>query len=202
MVKMRPMLSAVKWVEMKTPEMISAAFTTIVKKLPSAFFQVVRPDIFLPGRKIICFFGILLLGILSSCIKEDPVALRKIENVKFNNISKEGISLDIAALIENNTIYRFRISDAKLDIMLNQVSIGQVKLKDEYLIKRRSAQSYTFRVEASYSDLLSGGIASIVNLAFKKKIRCSCKGWIEVKKWGISRKVPVEFDQDVSLNGT
>jgi len=146
------------------------------------------------------FVCILLLG-LTSCVPENPVELKKIENVKFSEISKKGINLEIVALIENRSGYKFRINDANLDIMLNQVSIGQVKLAKDCVIKRKSTASYNFRVDASYSDLLAGGIASLVNLAFKKKIRCTCKGWIEVRKWGISRKIPVEFDQDVSLGG-
>lgn len=139
---------------------------------------------------------------LCSCVNEDAISFKKVEKIKFNNISKEGISLDIKALIENNTAFRFKISDADLDIMLNQVSIGQVRLKEDCLIKRNRAASYDFMVEASYSDLLSGGIASLVNLAFKKKIRVACKGWIEIKKWGIKRKVPVIFDEDVDVSGT
>lgn len=132
-------------------------------------------------------------------MKEDPVEFRKVENIKVKNISKAGISLEISALIENRTYHSFKISDARLDVMLNQVSIGQVKLKEDCLIRRRRAETYTFNVEASYSDLISGGLATLVNLAFKKQIRCTCKGWMEVSKWGIRKKIPVDFDQEVGF---
>jgi LEA14-like dessication related protein len=142
-----------------------------------------------------------IVFLMGGCIPEDPVELRKLEQIKFRNISKEGISLDIVALIENKTAYKFKVSDAHLDIMLNQVSIGKVRLKEDCIIKRKSSQPYTFNVETKYSDLLAGGIASLVNLAFKKKIRCSCKGWIEAGKWGVKRKIPVEFDEEVDFEG-
>jgi hypothetical protein len=56
-------------------------------------------------------------------------------------------------------------------------------------------------VEANYADLLTGGIAGLINMVMKQKIKGSCQGWIKVRSMGITRTIPVSFNGDIPIEG-
>jgi LEA14-like dessication related protein len=145
--------------------------------------------------------GIVVTGLflLSSCISKEPVEFNKIDHIKIRNISKESIEVEIGAILRNPHNLNFSIRKADIDLSINNSSLGRLKLAEPVKIKKRSENNYDFTVKATYTDLLVGGVSSIVSMIFKQKVQCRCKGTMTIRSMGITRTIPVEYDGEVNL---
>jgi LEA14-like dessication related protein len=152
-------------------------------------------------RSQIQLFLILLISVsLFSCGSIKPLDVKKIENVKLNNFSKNSASFDITLKVENPNGYRFKLVDNNLDLVINQIELGQAKIKNRVVIPRKSEQSYTFTVEANFSRLAIASIPSLINMLKSKEVEMKLKGDVRVRTMGIGKTIPIEIVEKVNLS--
>jgi LEA14-like dessication related protein len=165
-------------------------------KIPVTAFPLLQQS----GKWV--WLGIIsLLLLLSSCMPNEPVKFNGIDKIKIGKVNKEGVSITLFAKLANPNNASFTVKDADIDVMVNNTSLGKIKLKEPIRVKRKTEEVYAFEVEANYADLLTGGIAGLINMVMKQKIKGSCQGWIKVRSMGITRTIPVSFNGDIPIEG-
>ncbi len=131
----------------------------------------------------------------------EPIQFKGIEKIKIGKVNKEGVAITLYARLANPKNFSFSVKEADIDVMLNKTSIGKITLQKPIRIKRKTEEVYAFEVEANYADIMSGGIAGLINLVMKQKIQGGCSGWIKVRSMGLTRTIPVSFNGEIPIEG-
>lgn len=151
-------------------------------------------------KKSLFSFHILIMIIFicfSSCRPIEALTVSKVESVKFNDLSKNSVTLLVTMKVKNPNNRKFKITDKGLTLFVNKSELGSAKMKDEIVIKRKSEESYTFEIETEFSKLGLGAIPAIINMVKSKSVEINLKGHVRVKTMGIGKTYPIDIVERV-----
>ena len=77
--------------------------------------------------------------------------------------------------------------------------MGKAHLKGKVKVPANSEKSHTFRIVSSASDLLSGGLSSLLSIATNGTSNVNVKGFIKVRAFGISKNFPIDEKAKVPM---
>ena len=146
-------------------------------------------------NKILAFA--LLLSV-TACVDYNDVEFISLENAALNKISPNGIEADLWVKINNPNDYKIKVETKNLTFSINGKEIGKAKLVDQLELNKNSKETYkTWVVVELPSD---GNIdLGMIMLMSGGKINLGIKGEIIGKAKGISKTVPVDFKESISL---
>ncbi len=146
------------------------------------------------------FYVIIILIFISvinaSCYKN--ITVGKIEGVKINKISQQGVSLEIAVPIKNPNFYKIKIKKADLKIFLNDFELGKIKKVYSFVIPKKSNQVHKLKVDIEVSNFMTGLFALMSSLS-KRKIKIKINGKIKAKASIFSKSIKVDEESNVKL---
>lgn len=149
--------------------------------------------------KRVAFYLLLVgfIGMFSACeIKE--VQFKSIENVKVLKFDENGVEVEMTVKINNPNNLKFKVNTSDLHLFVNGNDFGKVKFKDKIKIASNTEKSYTFVICSGYNMALNGGIGGVMSLLKSGKIAMNLKGNLKVKSWGLSKKYPIDFKQNLN----
>ena len=129
----------------------------------------------------------------------EPVEIEGVKSVRIIEISKEGIDAEIQIAINNPNKFSFSITDYDLDIRMMNMNIGKAKLKDKVKIQPNGTQTYAFRVQTSFGQMLAVGLPMLLSGGLKKDTRVEAKGFVKVRHMGVSKRIEVDLEDTVKL---
>jgi len=143
---------------------------------------------------------ISLTFILTSCdIKE--VEVGKLESFKIVEITKDYITLDIAAPLKNDNNFAFTIQKAQLDISFNNIPLGKIDKIKKVRVAKKSNDVHHLEFRVPLKEMLKGGLLSIPAL-LSNKANVKVKGFIQASTWFIfTKKIDVNYSKRVKLTG-
>lgn len=147
-------------------------------------------------RKYVLF--LLLPFFLSACLTIKEVNVGKIQGVKIEEVTKEGVRLEFQIPIENKNNFKIKIKDVDLKIDINRVSLGEIKKIKKIVIPANSNEVHTFQVEAKISNILMGSLAMIGSM-LGGKANVKVNGHIKAKAFFVSKKIKIEENNPVKL---
>jgi LEA14-like dessication related protein len=142
---------------------------------------------------------LLLIFSLSSCKEIEQLELEGVENFAVKNLSIKGMTLELDMKVYNPNNIKFKVKKYDLDIYVNNMRIGKAKIKQKMVLPKRSSSSHHLTVETDFKDLLLGALPLISSLQKKNQAKVRVTGNIKVSVLGISKKVDVEFQKEVTL---
>jgi LEA14-like dessication related protein len=151
-------------------------------------------------KKIISFlFLVTLTFFVTSCKELQPVEIVGIESAKIITMDARGIEVELMMKLKNPNSMGFTVTGGDLDVQLGKINMGKAHLKGKVKVPANSEKSHTFRIVSSASDLLSGGLSSLLSIATKGNADVIVKGFIKVRAFGISKKFPVDEKSKVPM---
>ena len=138
--------------------------------------------------------------IFSSCNNFEEVKISKVEDLKILNFSQKGIQVGIGITIKNPNAIGFSIYSSSFNIKLNDIFIGTASIKDKVKIKAHSEEVNTFTFESDLSKLNILALPQILGIVQDKSATVSLDGELKVGNFFHKRKIPVDFQQKISLN--
>lgn len=144
-------------------------------------------------------FVFLLILSLSSCLQYKEVQVVKITDVGIKNVSTKGIEIGVAMQIKNPNKYDISIVDSDLTIFLKGKKMGTANIKEKIKLKKKSNDIYRFTIQSNFKDIASGGLPVLMGLITKSSMELHVEGHIKAKAKGISKKVPIDFKENVKL---
>ena len=140
------------------------------------------------------------LFLLTSCeIKE--VEVGKLESFKIVKITKEYITLDIAAPLKNDNNFSFTIQKAQLDITFNNIKLGRIDKIEKVRVKKKSNDVHHFIFRVPLKEMLGGGLLSIPAL-LSNKANIKVVGFVKASTWlFFSKKIDVNYSKRIKLSG-
>lgn len=138
------------------------------------------------------------MAFLVACVDYKEVKLLGIENVSLNRISGDGIDADVWLKIENPNDYKIKVETKDLIFSLNGKKVGNTSLKEELVLEKSTTKVY--KVPLNVAVPPNGTIdLGLMLLMGGGKLTLNLKGDIIGKAKGISKTVPVDITESVSL---
>ncbi len=142
---------------------------------------------------------LLAFGGLSSCTLYKEVEVSEVKNVRFKGFDENGIVAEVTVEITNPNGYQLKAQSASIDVTLNGKHAGTVAFEEEYIIPKKSKNTYTFVLNGAFSGATGGFLENLLNLLINRKATVVGKGYVEGRALGIKRKVDVVFTEEVDM---
>lgn len=147
--------------------------------------------------KRLFFIGILVFQFLTSC-KINEVEIKRFEGIKFKNIDENKANLELMIPVVNPNKFGFTIADIRLDLAINGKEMGSVKKTTKLRIPAKSNQTYPVGIEININKAV-GNISSLTASLLKNKIGIKAKGYVKVRKFIFTKKIPVDQNENIKL---
>jgi LEA14-like dessication related protein len=124
----------------------------------------------------------------------------EIDSLYFKKADGRKVSFEVMVPLVNNNWFSVTITDADLDVYMNNEYFGKIKSVENVKIHANSTEVYAFpfEVEFSGSTILKGAM-TLFSLFLERQVEVSLKGDIMAKSFGFYRSIPVEESSSVSL---
>jgi len=141
-------------------------------------------------------FAILL--VVAACVDYKEVEFISLENAELNKISPNGIEADLWVKIKNPNDYKIKVETKDLTFSINGKEVGKAKLAQQLELSKEGTEVYKTAIIVSLPA--DGNIdLGLILLMSGGKITLGLKGEIIGKAKGISKTVPVDFTESVSI---
>ena len=137
-----------------------------------------------------------LLFLFSACLEFDDVKFKGIESVKFPKIDQKELLIDLSLRLDNPNNYKIKIKPSVLDVYIGGILMGQVKLDEKFVIKKKQENTYSTQLVCKLED---GVLFSLMKFATMNEISVRFKGRVKGSVYGINKKV--DIDETKKLNG-
>lgn len=146
-----------------------------------------RPVLFVP-----VFFLFSLL--LPSCKAYKDVEVKDVTEVRFVQMSDEGIELEVYMLIDNPNAFKITLTNSDVDLFFESKALGRVELLHPLTIPKHSSSVQMMKIRTTYGsiDNITG---NIFDLLFKKEFTIQAKGFVTGKVLFVKRKVAIDFTE-------
>ena len=137
--------------------------------------------------------------IFTGCLEYKEVQVVKIINVGVKDISAKGVDIEVTMQIKNPNKYNISIVDSDLTLFLKGKKMGTAKIKEKVTLKKKSNDVYRFTIKSDLKDIASGGLSVMMGLITQSSMELKVQGDIKAKAKGISKKIPVDFTENIKL---
>lgn len=149
------------------------------------------------ARRLIYFF---LIGVLlTSCGFDEPVVFRGVNSVRVVGIKDGKLNLEVEALFYNPNNLGGKLKRVDLAVRMDDEVLANVVQKENFRINRESEFLVPFTAQVSMDQLKQGFLGNIMAILGRRKLNLHFVGDIKVSSYGISRKVPVDFESEVQF---
>ena len=137
---------------------------------------------------------------LTSCAEFQPLTVGDVESPKLKTLSKEGIEGDFGMKIKNPNKMSVTVFPSTFDAMVNDISVGKVKLGKRVRIKGNSDEVSTFHIKSEFSNISLDQLPQMLSIVAGKNVSLYLKGDLRAGKWFFKKKFPVELKKNLSLS--
>jgi LEA14-like dessication related protein len=139
----------------------------------------------------------LLVVSVASC-KFQEVSISEVKSMKVKNVTKDGVTLDIAVAVKNPNTFKVKVTKADLDIWVSGKDLGTTKLQKTVVIPKESNTVHHIIVETKLKKLAGGALASLIPLFSSGSVNVKAKGFVKAKALGIGKKFDVDMEERVN----
>ena len=142
---------------------------------------------------------LLAFGGLSSCTLYKDVEVSEVKDVRFKGFDEKGIVAEVVVEIRNPNAYKLKAQTASIDVKLNGKPAGTVTFDQEYIIPKKSKDTYTFVLNGAFTGSSGGFLDNLLNVLINRQATVVGNGYVEGRALGVKRKVDVAFTEEVDM---
>ena len=136
---------------------------------------------------------------MTSCGFDEPVVFRGVKSVRVMGITDGKLNLQVQALFYNPNNIGGKLKRVDLAVRMDDEVLANVVQKENFRINRESEFLVPFTAQVSMEQLKQGFLGNIMAILGRRKLNLHFVGDIKVSSYGISRKVPVDFESEVQF---
>lgn len=148
--------------------------------------------------KYLVFFSLLAV-FFTSCVDYTDVEIIGLKGLQLEKINQSGIKAKVSLQIKNPNNYNISIVNSDLDLYVNGNKLGKAELKNKIILKKNSNEINQFIVESNFTNAGMAVLPSLLSAITKKNIPLKIVGTIKGKAFWVTKKIPVEFSENVPL---
>ena len=143
---------------------------------------------------------IIVIALTSiGCSFDEPIVFRGVKGVKVLGIRDGNVELEAIAKFSNPNEVSGKLKKVDIAVVMEEDTLARLTQKENLRIDKNSSFEVPIRVQLSLNDLQGGVLGNILSIIGGKKINLRFVGSIKVSSWGVTRKVPVDFESEVKL---
>lgn len=146
-------------------------------------------------RLLLVFFSVLML---QACVSYSDVEFLGMQGYKINKFTGEELELELMAKLKNPNNYRIKVVDTDMNIFINGAESGKAVLGNKVILKRQSEETHKILIKAQLKNAFSSGLTGLLSMFTGQPMKVGIKGDIKARAMGISKKVPMEFEQNIT----
>lgn len=123
-----------------------------------------------------------------------PISVTGLQDVKMDKLDAKGVQMTAGLKVKNENLLGFGIYGSKLDVKMNGVSLGTVKLDKKIKVRGKSDTVHPVKMSASFQDLFSS-LPALMQMAQKQSGNVEINGYIKVGIFLFRKKIPVNINQ-------
>lgn len=143
---------------------------------------------------------LLLVGLLVACGNVQDVSLVKFEDVQIKDFKGKTAVLIAKIKIDNPNTKKVIVKDVDANILISGNDFGKIKLSEDLVLAAQSNQSYEVKFDLDINDSVTNIYAMAMTLMAKNDIKLKAVGTVKGKMGIISKRFPVEIEQNVPIN--
>jgi LEA14-like dessication related protein len=131
---------------------------------------------------------------LTSCFDYEDLEFKKMESFEILEKEESDIKIQLMMRINNPNTYAITMKKSVLDIYINDKFIGKSTTTQKVKIIKKKEGVYPVVLLLKGKDVLKTAVSNIGSL-LSGNIKLGAKGDVTAKVYGISKTVPVEFNE-------
>lgn len=143
-------------------------------------------------KRLIYVFSLLLF--LGSCDFEEPL-VSGYSNFKFGKLEGKSIDVSFDATVENENKFGFKIKKGDLNVLLNDIDLGNIHLNDKVKVKKKSKNVYTIPLKLSLKD---GVLLKLPKLVTAGKFELKLEGTVRGSVMGFGKNFKISETKNLS----
>lgn len=143
---------------------------------------------------------LLLVGLFAACGNVQDVSLVKFEDVQIKDFKGKTAVLIAKIKIDNPNKKKVIVKDVDAKILISGNDLGKIKLSEDLVLAAQSNQSYEVKFHLDINDSVTNIYATAMSLMAKKDIKLKAVGTVKGKMGILSKRFPVEIEQNVPIN--
>jgi len=150
-------------------------------------------------KKVILFGVTFFILMQSSCIVLQP-RVEGIKDVKIEEFKKDGIIVSIMIKVKNPNNLNFKVKTVDINLLVNNVDMGNLYLNKSIKIKKHSEDIYKFTLETKYKGLIGSLLTSVFSGVITGGISFKLKGNMVINKtFFYNYVIPIDYTTTLSL---
>lgn len=133
---------------------------------------------------------ILLALFTGACAPYSEVKIGDVKEVHLHSLGLKKATMDVSLEIENPNHKKFDITEVSVELYIEEERAGMLNTVDKVQILPQSKEVYEFPVEIAFESILETGIM-FMKVLKKKEVNITLQGYIKVRAFPLSRKIPV-----------
>ena len=140
------------------------------------------------------WFLLFFMFLFASCEVYKDINVEAFENVKASKMEGREIDLNLFLRIENPNFYAVKLKQIGIALLVNDKTIGYLKLDKNRKIKRKSTNVYSFPVHLTLEE---GILLKMVQFALQRKVEVHIKGKVKGSVYGINQTENVDIVKSI-----
>lgn len=142
----------------------------------------------------------LLIGIIAACGDVQDVSLVKFEDIQIKDFKGKTATLIAKIKIDNPNTKKVIVKDVDAHILVSGSDFGKIKLAEDLVLGAKSNESYDVKFHLDINDSVTNIYAMAMNIMSKKDVKLKAVGTVKGKMGIVSKRFPVEVEQNVPIN--
>lgn len=140
---------------------------------------------------------LILVFTTTSCLKYKDIEFEDVVDFQVQDMGLKGAKVDVTFKLTNPNNYNISIVDTDLDFYMDGKLMGKANVPKTLKIRKKCTGEYDVRLEVNFQDVWGGMMNVMFGKSNTKEIEI--KGFIKAKAFMLSKKVPVEFSELVTI---
>lgn len=147
------------------------------------------------------WYWLTLLAVVmtAGCKDYEAPVFDKINELKVHQIGGDYITLKGKALFKNPNQLSYKVKNIDVDVIYKEKNIANITNTDKTRVIAKDMFEIPFIVEVPTREFKQNMLADLVGLLNGKKVSLNFNGNLTVSKFGVNRKVPVDYSKNIRL---
>lgn len=141
---------------------------------------------------------VVSLFTFSSCLTYQDVEIVSVNDVKVEKFTKDEARVAVTVTVDNPNSYKIKIVNSDLDLFLNGNAMGEAVIDNTIVLPKKSRKEHTIYISTDLSKA-AGLLPTLFTMALGSQAKFRVTGTIKAKAFGIGKKFPVDFQENVKL---
>lgn len=138
--------------------------------------------------------------LMTSCAFED-IQMLGVQNVNVDEFNTDRVQITTSIKLRNPNNYKIKIKKSELALYVNGTTVGTTKLRQKIVLPKNSTLDHDFVIESTIKDVAISGVSGVLGVLQSGGVRLGVDGYVKGSAFLISMKIPVEVEENVSLDG-